>query len=197
MSPTDAEQVNNLEQAIAALEAQRTTLGGAVVDASTAALQKQLAELQRRVEPPEQQRKLATILFVDVVGSTRMARRLDPEEVVDTMDAALKRLAAPVEAYGGHVTRFQGDGFKAVFGLPLAHENDPEMAIRAGLAIVEASRQIASELAAELSITDFEVRVGVNTGLVAAGGLTEAEDTIMGKTVNLAARLESAAEPNT
>jgi class 3 adenylate cyclase len=108
---------------------------------------------------------------------------------------ALKRLAAPVEAHGGHVTRFQGDGFKAVFGLPVAHENDPEQAVRAGLEILAVAAEIAQELETERGISDFKVRVGVNTGLVASGGETEADDTVMGRAVNLAARLESAAPP--
>jgi len=193
MSPAGAEQVNNLEQAIAALEAQRQTLGDAVVDSALAPLREKLAEVQS--QRLEQQRKLATILFTDVVGSTRIAQQLDPEEVVDLMDAALKRLAGPVEGHGGHVTRFQGDGFKAVFGLPVAHENDPEMAIRAGLGILETAQEIAKELERDRGIPSFQVRVGINTGLVAAGGQTEAEDTVMGEAVNLAARLESAAPP--
>ncbi|HLE73048.1 MAG TPA: adenylate/guanylate cyclase domain-containing protein, partial [Anaerolineales bacterium] len=193
MSPAGAEQVNNLEQAIAALEAQRQTLGDAVVDSALAPLREKLAEVQS--QRLEQQRKLATILFTDVVGSTRFAQQLDPEEVVDLMDATLKRLAGPVEGHGGHVTRFQGDGFKAVFGLPVAHENDPEMAIRAGLGILETAQEIAKELERDRGIPSFQVRVGINTGLVAAGGQTEAEDTVMGEAVNLAARLESAAPP--
>ena len=193
MSPAGAEQVNNLNQAIAALEAQRQTLGDAVVDSALAPLREKLAEVQS--QRLEQQRKLATILFTDVVGSTRIAQQLDPEEVVDLMDGALKRLAGPVEGHGGHVTRFQGDGFKAVFGLPVAHENDPEMAIRAGLGILETAQEIAKELERDRGIPSFQVRVGINTGLVAAGGQTEAEDTVMGEAVNLAARLESAAPP--
>ncbi|MEJ2737602.1 MAG: adenylate/guanylate cyclase domain-containing protein [Anaerolineae bacterium] len=118
-----------LNQSIAALEAQRGVLSDDVIDASIAALQKQLAEL----EGPEQQRKMVTVLFADIVGSTRMIRDLDPEESMEVMDGALKRMEVPVEEHGGHVTRFMGDGFMAVFGAPVAHENDAEMAVRAGL----------------------------------------------------------------
>jgi ABC-type oligopeptide transport system substrate-binding subunit/class 3 adenylate cyclase len=186
-------QVLQIQQAIAALKARRPELGDAIVSASIAALNKQLAELEAQLEPRLHQRKLVTILFTDVVGSTSIARQLDPEEVLEVMDATLKRLAKPVEQHGGHITRYQGDGFKAVFGLPTAHEHDPEQAIRAGLGIQEASREIAGELQKERGISEFQVRVGINTGLVVSGGMTEAEDTIMGSTVNLAARLESAA----
>ena len=89
-----------------------------------------------------------------------------------------------------------GDGFLAVFGLPQAKENDPEMAVRAGLAVIDTSREIAKELIARHSLPDFRVRVGINTGLVVAGGVTEAEGTVMGAPVNLASRLESAAPPD-
>jgi class 3 adenylate cyclase/tetratricopeptide (TPR) repeat protein len=189
------DQIANLKQAIAALEAQRAVLGDAVVDSGLASMRKQLAELQGKPEIPQQQRKLATILFTDVVGSTRLGRHLEPDEVLEMMDAALKRLAGAVNRHGGHVTRFQGDGFKAIFGVPVAHENDPEQAVRAGLEILEIAQKIAREWQEQRGLRGFQVRVGINTGLIAAGGETEAEDTIMGRAVNLAARLESAAPP--
>ena len=133
---------------------------------------------------------------MDVVGSTStIAGHLDPEDTLEIMDGALQRLAFPIMEHGGHVTRFMGDGFKAVFGAPVAREDDPEQAIRAGLSILETSQDIARELEAQWGIQGFQVRLGINTGLVALGGVTEAEDTVMGKPVNLAARLESAAPP--
>jgi class 3 adenylate cyclase/tetratricopeptide (TPR) repeat protein len=187
------QEIAKLRQGIEVLQTQREQLGGEVVDALIQVSERQLAELEGRREPPHQQRKLATILFTDIVGSTGLGQRFEADEVLDVMDAALKRLAAPVEKHGGHVTRFQGDGFKAVFGVPLAHENDPEQAVRAGLEILAISKQIASDWEEEHGLAGFQVRVGVNTGLVAAGGETEAQDTVMGRAVNLAARLESAA----
>jgi predicted ATPase/class 3 adenylate cyclase len=196
MPPNHSGQIANLKHAIAELESQRSVLGDAVVDTSLASLRAQLAELESRLEPAGQQRKLATILFCDVVGSTHITQQLDPEEVLDMMDGALKRLAQPIETHGGHVSRFQGDGFQAIFGLPLAHENDPELAIKAGLAILEVSRDIAIELERDRGISNFSVRVGINTGQIAAGGHTEREYTLGGHAVNLAARLESAAPPD-
>jgi class 3 adenylate cyclase/tetratricopeptide (TPR) repeat protein len=187
--------VKQLEQAISDLEKQRETLDAATVEAAISSMRQKLAELESQPVSHPQQRKLATILYADVVGSTNLSQHLEPDEVLEIMDRALKRLAEPVEAHGGHVTRFQGDGFKAVFGLPVAHENDPEQAVRAGLEILKVAQEIASEWYEQLGIPNFQVRVGINTGMVAAGGETEAEDTVMGRAVNLAARLESAAPP--
>ena len=128
---------------------------------------------------------------MDVVDSTSaIAAHLDPEDTLEIMDGALQRLAFPITEHGGHVTRFMGDGFKAVFGAPVAREDDPEQAIRAGLSILDTTQDIAGELGAQRGIQGFQVRLGINTGLVALVGVTEAQDTIMGKAVNLAARLE-------
>jgi predicted ATPase/class 3 adenylate cyclase len=190
------DEANRLEQSIAALEAQRAALGNAVVETALTPMRARLAELKAQQEPAGQTRRLATVLFTDIVGSTDLGRQLgDPEEIIEVMDSALKQLAAPVTEYGGHISRFMGDGFKAVFGLPVAAENDPERAVRAGLAILDVTRTYARELAAGRGLTGFTVRVGINTGPVVAGGFSEGQDTIMGLTVNLAARLESAAPP--
>jgi class 3 adenylate cyclase/tetratricopeptide (TPR) repeat protein len=180
-----------IERAIAAQEGLRATLGDDIVDATIDALRARLPS----DDEVTHQRKLATVLFTDVVGSTQLMRGHDPEETMAVMDSALARLAVPVRAHGGRVTRFMGDGFMAVFGIPTARENDPEMAVRAGLAIVGEAVRVARALEAEHGLRGFAVRVGVNTGLVVTGGVTEAADTIMGDAVNLAARLESAARP--
>jgi class 3 adenylate cyclase len=184
-----------LEQAIAAQESLRSTLGDEVVDETVSTLREKLAHLETPSESLAQQRKLVTILYADIVGSTNIVRHLDPEDTLEIMDGSLKRLAAPVEEHGGHVARYMGDGFKAVFGMPKAHENDPEMAIRAGLGIIEMAQELGGELDKQWGVDDFQVRVGINTGLAALGGMTEAEDTVMGSTVNLTKRVESAAPP--
>ena len=183
-----------LEQAIAAQESLRGTLDDVIVDAAIATLKEKLAAME---QAPQQQRKLATILFVDIVGSTRLTKGMDPEEQMALIDPLVQRMAEKVEDHGGHISRYQGDGFKAVFGLPVARENDPEQAIRAGLAVQVEAAQIAEELEAERGLAGFQVRVGIATGLVFSGGETEGEDTIKGEAVNLAARLESAAQPGT
>jgi predicted ATPase/class 3 adenylate cyclase len=195
MAIHDDRKIDNIKQAISQLESQREILGDETVRESLKPLRKKLASLEGSILEIEHQRKLATILFMDVVGSTRLGQLLEPDEVLELMDGALKRLAAPIEEHGGHVTRFQGDGFKAVFGVPVAHENDPEQAVRAGLRILELAQDIAREWEQQHAIPGFQVRIGVNTGLVASGGETEADDTVMGRAVNLAARLESAAPP--
>ena len=117
-----------LEKAITELESQREYSAMMLLMPHRTSMREKRAAL----EAPEQQRKLVTILFADIVGSTNIVKHLDPEDALEIMDGSLKRLAVPVEEHGGHVARFHGDGFKAVFGMPKAHENDPEMAIRAG-----------------------------------------------------------------
>ncbi|HUV28603.1 MAG TPA: adenylate/guanylate cyclase domain-containing protein, partial [Anaerolineales bacterium] len=187
------QQTVELKNAIATLESQRAVLGDAVVEASISALHKQLAELERETEPPDRHKKLVSMLFVDIVGSTSIGQHLEPDEILEIMDGGLQRLARPIEAHGGRVTRFMGDGFKAVFGEPTAQENDAEMAVRAGLEILEDAKAYAVELEEKWHLTGFNVRIGINTGMVAIGGITESDDTVMGLTVNLGARLESAA----
>jgi len=189
-------EIDELSQAIAALEAQRTVLGDRVVDAALAPLREQLAGLEQR-QPVSRQRRLVTVLFVDIVNSILMSQGLEPEEVLEVMGGALKRLSAPIEAYGGQVTQYMGDGFEAVFGLTRVHENDARQAIRAGLAILTESRSVAEDLDHRFQIRGFNIRIGVNTGRVVAGRFSEAESTLMGLTVNLAARLEQAALPGT
>ncbi|MCI0398036.1 MAG: tetratricopeptide repeat protein [Chloroflexi bacterium] len=184
-----------LEQAIATLEAQRAILGNAVVDPAIAGLRLRLDELLARPEPVQQRRQV-TILFVDVVGSTQMGEHLDPEDVLEIMDEALQRFTRVVEQYHGQVDRYLGDGLMAIFGTPLAYEDDAERAVRAGLGIVEEAQRYALEVAGRWQVPHFQVRVGINTGLVALGGATEANYTAMGTTVNLAARLETAAPAN-
>ncbi|PWB55474.1 MAG: hypothetical protein C3F13_04130 [Anaerolineales bacterium] len=203
MSPTIEEQIGRLKDTIAEMEAQRDALGDAVVDKAVEPLQQKLAELYNLLEtshlaPPEiptQQRKLLTILFMDTVGSTSIIQHMDPEDVSEAFDRNLKRLAQPVYEHGGHVTSYMGDGFMAIFGAPTAHEDDPEQAVRAGLAVIERAGDIADQLEKEWDIHDFKVRVGVNTGLVILGGETEGADTTKGPAVHLAARLQSAAPP--
>ena len=189
--------LERLQQAIQALEAQRSILGEAVVDAALGPMREKLAALQG-ARQPEQQRKLATVLFMDIAGHTALTQNMDPEELMEVVDQPLARMAERVAEHGGRVVRYQGDGFKAVFGLPTADENDPENAIRAGLAIQATAGEIAGQLEREHSLRGFAVRVGIATGLVlGGGGGTEGEDAVKGEPVNLAARLESAAKPGT
>ncbi|MBL7183608.1 MAG: AAA family ATPase, partial [Anaerolineae bacterium] len=148
----------------------------------------------------EGERRIVTILFSDVKGSTAMAEELDPEEVMEIMNGAFEFLITPIYRYEGTLARLMGDAILAFFGAPIAHEDDPERACRAALEIVEGARRYAARLEEERGISGFNVRVGINTGLVVVGEVgsdLRVEYTAMGDAVNLAARMESAAEPGT
>jgi class 3 adenylate cyclase/tetratricopeptide (TPR) repeat protein len=145
----------------------------------------------------EGERKYMTVLFADVVDSTVMAERLDPEQFAEIMNGAFAFLNASVSKYGGTVARLLGDAILAFFGAPVAHEDDAERAVRAGLSIRSASREYADMVRRSYGI-DFSVRVGINTGLAvlaAVGDEIRTEYTAMGDTTNVAARLQSAAVP--
>jgi class 3 adenylate cyclase/tetratricopeptide (TPR) repeat protein len=183
---TEREQ---LEGAIAALASQRAVLGDAVVDTALAALRNRLA----RLDTPEQQLKPVTVLFTDVVDSTRLSQRLDPEDIHAIMDTALQGFTSIVESERGRTLQYAGDSLLAVFGAPDAHEDDPERAVRAGLAILEEARRLAARVKERHGYGGFDVRVGIHTGPVLLGGGVDAEGNIRGITVNIAARIEQAA----
>jgi class 3 adenylate cyclase/predicted ATPase len=139
---------------------------------------------------PEERRQV-TVLFADLSGYTAVAERMDPEAVKALVDRALMRLGQEVERYGGTVDKYIGDNVMAIFGAPVAHEDDAERAVRAGLGMQEAMDEVNEALPAGVH---FDLRVGVNTGEVLAGAVGEAY-TVIGDTVNVAARLQSAARP--
>ncbi|MBL7184563.1 MAG: AAA family ATPase [Anaerolineae bacterium] len=146
------------------------------------------------------ERRMVTILFSDIKGSTAMAENLDPEDVMEIMDGAFDVLIEPIYRYEGTLARLMGDAILAFFGAPIAHEDDPERACRAALEIIEGAQRYAARLEEERGISGFNVRVGINTGLVVVGEVgsdLRVEYTAMGDAVNLAARMESAAEPGT
>ena len=132
-----------------------------------------------------------TVLFADLSGYTAFAERLDPEEVKSLVDRALMRLGQEVERYGGTVDKYIGDNVMAIFGAPVAHEDDAERAVRAGLGMQAAMAEVNEGLP---DGAHFALRVGVNTGEVLAGAVGEAY-TVIGDTVNVASRLQSAARP--
>src|SRR6266571_5286728 len=145
--------------------------------------------LTQEAPAPREERKVVTVLFADLVGFTDRAERMDPEDVRAVQDPYWGHLRSELERHGGTVEKFIGDAVVAVFGAPVVHEDDPERAVRAALAI--------REWAAEDG--DVEVRLAVNTGeaLVAVDARPEAgEAMVAGDVVNTAARLQSAAPVN-
>lgn len=145
------------------------------------------------------ERRIITALFCDVTGSTAMAEQLDPEEWGEIMDDAFDFLIAPIYRYEGIVARLMGDAILAFFGAPIAHEDDPERAMLAGLEIVADIQPFRDLIQRDYNL-DFNVRVGINTGPVVVGEIGSdlaLEYTAMGDAVNLAARMEQAAAPGT
>src|SRR5712692_10559066 len=133
--------------------------------------------------PPEEERKPVTSVFVDIVGSTSRAEQLDPEDVLSLLEPYYARLRSRLEQHGGTVEKYIGDAVVAVFGAPVAHEDDPERAVRAGLAILEAIGDLNEEDAG----LGLQVRVGIETGeaVVALGARPEqGEGIVTGDVVN-------------
>ena len=139
------------------------------------------------------ERRQLTIMFCDVVGSTELATRLDPEDLRDVIGAYQRCAADVLGRFGGFVAKYMGDGILAYFGYPEAHEDDAERAVRAGLAIIDTLGRLDLR-------QPLELRLGIATGLVVVGDLIGAgaaqERGVVGETPNLAARLQSLAEPN-
>ena len=136
-----------------------------------------------------------TVLFADLSGYTAMSERLDPEEVRQIADRSLRRLAAEVDRFGGTVDKYIGDNVMAIFGAPVTHEDDPERAVRAGLAMQNAMEEINADLEPRHGVR-FQLRVGINTGEVLAGEVAGSY-TVIGDAVNVAARLQAAGAPGT
>jgi class 3 adenylate cyclase len=144
---------------------------------------------------PGQERRVVTVLFVDVTGSTGLGEQLDPERLREVMDAYFTAMREEIQAEGGTVEKFIGDAVMAAFGVPVAHEDDPSRALRAALRIRERLRSLNDELQATFGIT-LQVRTGVNTGeVLATMDPKPGEAMVTGDAVNAAARLEQAAEP--
>jgi class 3 adenylate cyclase len=142
------------------------------------------------------ERRQLTVMFADLVGSTALSTRLDPEDLREIIGAYHRCCAEQIEKSGGFVARYMGDGVLAYFGYPRAHEDDAERAVRAGLAVVDVISRLMPPTKVRL-----EVRVGIATGLVVVGETlgegSSQEQVVIGETPNLAARLQAIAEPNT
>jgi class 3 adenylate cyclase/predicted ATPase len=183
-------QIQKLSAAIAGLELQRSNLGDAVVEPAIAALREQLAQLETGRAPTADERKLVTIVFADVSGFTALSEKLDPERVRELINACFDWLVPVVQKYDGTIDKFIGDEIMALFGAPVAHEDDAERALRAALDMMDAIVAFNGANGTELGL-----HLGINTGLVVAGlvgGHDRRDYSVMGDAVNLAARLEDA-----
>jgi len=153
-------------------------------------------EAERRTTATSERRQI-TVLFADIANSTAIAERLDAEDWTAIVGEAFGLMNRTIERYGGTVARLMGDGVLAFFGAPVAHEDDPERAVRCGLDMVRAIDDLGAKHRAQ-TVTDLRVRVGINTGPVVVGvvGTEKAHEyTAMGDAVNVAARRQSHAEP--
>jgi predicted ATPase/class 3 adenylate cyclase len=164
-----------------------TTLHGATAPARA-------EPIAAAARPIEAERRQLTVLFCDLVGSTELAARLDPEDLRGIMGAYQRCAAAVVERFEGHIAKYLGDGVLAYFGWPRAHEDDAERAVRVGLVLVEEIERLEPHAAVRL-----QARIGIATGLVVVGdliGAAEAQErAVVGETPSLAARLQALAAP--
>jgi class 3 adenylate cyclase/predicted ATPase len=162
-----------------------------LADAIPASPQSTLIELKPQ---DTAERRQVTVMFSDLVGSTALSARMDPEDLREVISAYQKCVAETVQCFGGFVAKFMGDGVLIYFGYPQAHEDDADRAVRAGLEVIAAVSALKSPV-------PLQIRVGIATGMVVVGDLIgsgEAQERgIVGETPNLAARLQSIAEPNT
>ena len=146
-----------------------------------------------RPETDAAERRQVTVMFSDLVGSTALSARMDPEDLREVISAYQKCVAETVRRFGGFVAKYMGDGVLVYFGYPQAHEDDAERAVRAGLELIAAVTGLKTR-------ASLQTRVGIATGLVVVGDLIGSgaaqEQAIVGETPNLAARLQGIAEPN-
>ena len=145
------------------------------------------------------ERRVVSILFCDVEGSTAAAEKLDPEEWAEIMNGAFEHLISPVYRYEGILARLMGDAILAFFGAPIGHEDDPQRAVMAGLDIIQDIAPYRQRVKEDWGL-EFNVRVGINTGLVVVGEVgsdLRVEYTAQGDAVNLASRMEQSAAPGT
>jgi len=143
------------------------------------------------------ERREVAVLFADAVGFTHLSSSLDAESAFALINSLLSRLVACVHRYGGLVDKFTGDGLMAVFGAPIAHENDPELAVRAALDMQKAAAGFEPVARVQMGVP-LQIRIGIHSGLVTAGVIGTAQQaayTVIGDAVNLAARVESLAQP--
>jgi class 3 adenylate cyclase/predicted ATPase len=177
-----------LLDAIAALRPSASTLMGRPSEAGSGSASRSSAR------SGDAERRQLTVMFCDLVGSTALSSRLDPEDLRDVIAAYHRAAAEIVAGFDGFVSRYMGDGVLIYFGYPQAHEDDAERAVRAGLGVIDAVGRL------DVKSVELKARVGIATGLVVVGDLigegSAQEQSVVGETPNLAARLQALAEPD-
>jgi len=166
----------------------------AIAELSNSAQAPQQSTLTRSKPEDAAERRQVTVMFSDLVGSTALSARMDPEDLREIISAYQKCVVETVQRFGGFVAKYLGDGVLVYFGYPQAHEDDAERAVRAGLELITAVTALKTG-------PSLKTRIGIATGLVVVGDLigtgSAQEQVIVGETPNLAARLQGIAEPNT
>jgi class 3 adenylate cyclase/predicted ATPase len=172
----------------------RLRLRNAIAKLAPTAIAEGISEVPAALPQPEAERRQLTVMFCDLVGSTALSVRFDPEELRDELRAYQNTVSSVVARYDGFVAKFMGDGVLIYFGYPRAHEDDAERAVRAGLEIAVAVTGLKTR-----GTEPFAVRIGIATGLVVVGDMvgegSAQEQAVVGETPNLAARLQALAEP--
>ncbi len=155
------------------------------------------ARRRRRVVASPAERRQLTIMFCDLVGSTQLSGTLDPEDLGRLVLAYREAAIGAIKRHGGTIGRFIGDGLLIYFGFPTAHEDDPHRAVRAGLGVLAAMRELNARLAAK-AMPALHIRIGIHTGLAMVGDLGTGKNmepnAVVGETPNIAARLQALAE---
>ena len=195
-SAHDGGEAARIERALLWLERQRGDVDDDLLDLALSPLRERLLALQDGA-PSTQQLRQVTVMFADVVGSTALGHTLEPEDINLVMDGALARYTAIIDRWQGRVLQYTGDGLLAAFGATVAHEDDAERAVMAGLGIVSETAVHADRVRRQHRRAGFDVRVGLHTGPVLLGGGVDGDNTIRGSTVNLAARMEQNTAPGT
>jgi len=187
-------ELRELEQAILR---QEPALESPVVEllARGSAQREQEPKMPVSEAPPRDERKIVTVLFADLVGSTRLGRQLDPEALRRLMSRYFEEMRAVLERHGGRVEKYIGDAVMAAFGVPVLHEDDALRAVRAAVEMRERLSSLNDEIERAWGIR-LMARIGVNTGEVIAGDSSQGHPFVTGEAVNAAKRLEEVAESN-